>query len=38
VWETVADYLRGSRRIPETRGTSVEIRGVEGNPGFAGQG
>jgi S-sulfosulfanyl-L-cysteine sulfohydrolase len=38
VWQTVADYLRGSKRIAETKGSGVEIRGVEGNPGFAGQG
>jgi sulfur-oxidizing protein SoxB len=38
VWETVADYLRGSKRIAEAKGSGVEIRGVDGNPGFAGQG
>ncbi len=38
VWQTVADYLRGSKRIAEAKGSGVEIRGVEGNPGFAGQG
>jgi sulfur-oxidizing protein SoxB len=37
VWETVADYLRGSKRIAEAKGSGVDIRGVDGNPGFAGQ-
>jgi S-sulfosulfanyl-L-cysteine sulfohydrolase len=38
VWETVADYLRGTKRVTETKGGGVEIRGVDGNPGFAGRG
>jgi sulfur-oxidizing protein SoxB len=38
VWETVADYLRGSRRVAEARGSGVALQGVDGNPGFAGQG
>jgi S-sulfosulfanyl-L-cysteine sulfohydrolase len=37
VWEAVADYLRGSKRVAEARGDGVEIRGIDGNPGFAGQ-
>jgi sulfur-oxidizing protein SoxB len=36
-WEIVADYLRGSKRIAETKGSRVEIHGVDGNPGFAGR-
>jgi len=38
VWETVADYLRGSRRAAEAKGSGVALQGVDGNPGFAGQG
>jgi sulfur-oxidizing protein SoxB len=36
VWETVADYLRGSKRMVPPKGSGVEIVGVEGNPGIAG--
>lgn len=38
VWETVADYLHGSKRVAEAKGRGVVLRGVDGNPGFAGQG
>lgn len=38
VWDIVADYLRGSERVAQTKGSGVEIRGVDDNPGFAGQG
>ena len=38
VWETVADYLRGSKRVAEARGSGVALQGVDGNPGFAGPG
>ncbi len=36
VWETVTDYLRGSKHLAEANGNGVEVNGVEGNPGFAG--
>jgi sulfur-oxidizing protein SoxB len=37
VWDVVAKYLR-SGRMPEQRGSNVTLKGVEGNPGIAGQG
>ncbi|GLR85750.1 thiosulfohydrolase SoxB [Bradyrhizobium iriomotense] len=37
VWDVVAKYLR-SGRMPENRGSGVTLRGVEDNPGIAGQG
>jgi sulfur-oxidizing protein SoxB len=36
VWETVAAYLRDAKRIAPRKGNVVELKGVEGNPGFAG--
>ncbi|HWK86270.1 MAG TPA: thiosulfohydrolase SoxB [Xanthobacteraceae bacterium] len=36
VWETVAAYLRDTKRIERRKGSAVELKGVEGNPGFAG--
>jgi sulfur-oxidizing protein SoxB len=38
VWETVVDYLRSAKHIAEAKGSGVEIRGVDGNPGFTNQG
>ena len=38
VWETVADYLRGSKRVVEAKGSGVEIQGVDGNAGIGSQG
>jgi sulfur-oxidizing protein SoxB len=37
VWDVVAKYLR-SGRMPERRDSGVTLRGVEDNPGIAGQG
>jgi S-sulfosulfanyl-L-cysteine sulfohydrolase len=37
VWDVVAKYLR-SGRMPEQHDSSVTLKGVEGNPGIAGQG
>jgi sulfur-oxidizing protein SoxB len=37
VWDVFAKHL-GSGKMPEARGTGVTLRGVEGNPGIAGQG
>jgi S-sulfosulfanyl-L-cysteine sulfohydrolase len=37
VWGVVANYLR-SGRMPERRDSGVTLRGVEDNPGIAGQG
>ena len=37
VWETVADYLRGSKRVGEAKGSVVEIQGADGNPGIGGR-
>lgn len=36
VWETVAAYLRDTKRIEKRKGGTVELKGVDGNPGFAG--
>jgi sulfur-oxidizing protein SoxB len=36
VWETVAAYLRDTKRIEQRKGSAVELKGVDGNPGFAG--
>ncbi|QQO14493.1 thiosulfohydrolase SoxB [Bradyrhizobium diazoefficiens] len=38
VWDIVAKYLRSGRMMPERLGTGVTLKGVEGNPGIAGQG
>lgn len=38
VWDVVAKYLRSGRMIPERLGAGVTLKGVEGNPGIAGQG
>lgn len=38
VWDVVAKYLRSGRMMPERLGTGVTLKGVEGNPGIAGQG
>ncbi len=37
VWDVVANYLRGGR-MPEERDLGVTLKGVDGNPGIAGQG
>jgi sulfur-oxidizing protein SoxB len=37
VWDVVAKYLR-SGQMPEQHGSNVTLKGVEGNPGIAGQG
>jgi sulfur-oxidizing protein SoxB len=37
VWEVFARHL-GSGKTPDTRGAGVRLRGVDGNPGIAGQG
>jgi sulfur-oxidizing protein SoxB len=37
VWDVVAKYLR-SGRMPEGRDPGVTLKGVDGNPGIAGQG
>jgi len=36
VWDVVADHLRAGR-TPPTRDSGVTLKGVEGNPGIAGQ-
>jgi S-sulfosulfanyl-L-cysteine sulfohydrolase len=38
VWEVVAKYLRSGRMSQERLGSGVTLKGVEGNPGIAGQG
>lgn len=38
VWGVVAKYLRSGRMLPERLGSGVTLKGVEGNPGIAGQG
>jgi sulfur-oxidizing protein SoxB len=37
VWDVVGKYLRAGR-MPEAHDSGVSLRGVEGNPGIAGQG
>lgn len=37
VWETVAKYLRDTKRVGKRKGQVVELKGVEANPGYAGQ-
>jgi sulfur-oxidizing protein SoxB len=37
VWDVLAKHLR-SRKSPDRRGAGVTLRGVDNNPGFAGQG
>ncbi|KJC42559.1 thiosulfohydrolase SoxB [Bradyrhizobium sp. LTSP857] len=38
VWDVVGKYLRSGRMMPERLGSGVTLKGVEGNPGIAGQG
>ena len=38
VWDVVGKYLRSGRMLPERLGSGVTLRGVEDNPGIAGQG
>lgn len=38
VWDVVAKYLRSGRMLPERLGTGVTLKGVDNNPGIAGQG
>lgn len=38
VWDVVAKYLRSGRMLQERLGTGVTLKGVDGNPGIAGQG
>ncbi|MCK1299038.1 thiosulfohydrolase SoxB [Bradyrhizobium sp. 24] len=38
VWDLVAKYLRSGRMFQERLGSGVTLKGVEGNPGIAGQG
>ncbi|MET4388545.1 sulfur-oxidizing protein SoxB [Bradyrhizobium sp. F1.4.3] len=38
VWDVVAKYLRSGRMAPERLGSGVTLKGVDGNPGIAGQG
>lgn len=38
VWDVVGKYLRSGRMLPERVGSGVTLKGVEGNPGIAGQG
>ena len=37
-WDVVSKYLRSGRMMPERLGSGVTLKGVEGNPGIAGQG
>jgi S-sulfosulfanyl-L-cysteine sulfohydrolase len=36
VWDTVATYLRGEKRLKSEKAGGIEIKGIEGNPGLAG--
>ncbi|MBR0966497.1 thiosulfohydrolase SoxB [Bradyrhizobium diazoefficiens] len=38
VWDVVAKYLRSGRLFQERLGSGVTLKGVDGNPGIAGQG
>ncbi|WP_025032636.1 thiosulfohydrolase SoxB [Bradyrhizobium sp. DOA9] len=38
VWDVVGKYLRSGRMMPERLGSGVTLKGVDGNPGIAGQG
>ena len=38
VWDVVAKYLRSGRMLSERLGSGVTLKGVENNPGIAGQG
>ncbi|OKO78681.1 5'-nucleotidase [Bradyrhizobium sp. NAS80.1] len=38
VWDVVGKYLRSGRLAPERFGSGVTLKGVDGNPGIAGQG
>jgi sulfur-oxidizing protein SoxB len=38
VWDVVGKYLRSGRTMQERLGSGVTLRGVEDNPGIAGQG
>lgn len=38
VWDVVARYLRSGRMLQERLGSGVTLKGVDGNPGIAGQG
>ncbi|MBR0812438.1 thiosulfohydrolase SoxB [Bradyrhizobium diazoefficiens] len=38
VWDVVGKYLRSGRMFQERLGAGVTLKGVEGNPGIAGQG
>ncbi|MBR0736788.1 thiosulfohydrolase SoxB [Bradyrhizobium liaoningense] len=38
VWDVVGKYLRSGRMMPERLGAGVTLKGVDGNPGIAGQG
>ncbi|MFT4119215.1 thiosulfohydrolase SoxB [Bradyrhizobium sp.] len=38
VWDVVAKYLRSGRMMPDRLGAGVTLKGVEDNPGIAGQG
>lgn len=38
VWDVVAKYLRSGRMLQERLGSGVTLKGVDGNPGIAGQG
>jgi sulfur-oxidizing protein SoxB len=37
VWDIVANYLRDARRVEKRKNSVVELKGVDGNPGYAGQ-
>lgn len=38
VWDLVGKYLRSGRMLQERLGSGITLKGVEGNPGIAGQG
>ena len=38
VWDVVGKYLRSGRMLQERLGSGVTLKGVDGNPGIAGQG
>lgn len=37
VWEVVAQYLRDTKRVEKRKNSVVSLKGVNGNPGYAGQ-
>jgi S-sulfosulfanyl-L-cysteine sulfohydrolase len=38
VWDVVASHLRSGKKTNDPRGADVTLKGVDDNPGIAGQG